>query len=113
MAKFYGKVGYVELVEISPGIWDEVVTERSSYGDMTRNARRIEGSNEVNSGIVINNEISIIADPYARQNFHQIRYIEFMGTKWSVTNVEVQYPRLKFTLGGVYNGKPIEPTEQA
>jgi hypothetical protein len=30
-------------------------------------------------------------------------YVEFMGTKWKITNVEVQYPRLILSVGGVYN----------
>ena len=52
------------------------------------------------------NEISLVADPYARENFHMIRYACFMGTRWEVTSVEVQYPRLVLTLGGVYNAAP-------
>ena len=36
MAKFYGKVGYIETAETPPGseIWEEVKTERCYYGDM-------------------------------------------------------------------------------
>jgi hypothetical protein len=29
--------------------------------------------------------------------------VEYMGTKWKVSNVEVKYPRLILSLGGVYN----------
>lgn len=104
MAKFYGNIGYVETVEIEPGVWDEQVTERPYYGDLTRNTSRYQSSGEVNDDINISNNISILADPYATNNFHHMRYAVFMGTKWKITNVEVQYPRLILTLGGVYNG---------
>jgi hypothetical protein len=54
--------------------------------------------------LAINNQISIVADPFANQNFHSMKYVEFMGTRWKITNVDVQYPRLILTMGGVYNG---------
>jgi len=28
-----------------------------------------------------------------------------MGAKWKITNVEVQYPRLILTIGGVYHAQ--------
>lgn len=104
MAKFYGIIGYTETKEIEPGVWDEVITERSYYGDLTRNTSRFQPSNGVNDDINISNNVSVIADPYANQNFHHMRYVEFMGTKWKITNVDVQYPRIILTVGGVYNG---------
>lgn len=103
--KWYGVVGYGETVETKPGIWTTKITEREYYGDVIRNSRTLQNSNQVNENINISNSISIIADPYAIQNFHAIRYLEFMGTKWKVSNVEVQYPRLIMTIGGVYNGQ--------
>ena len=70
---------------------------------MIRNTRKLQGAEKVNDDISIANEISVVADPFACQNFHRMRYIEFMGAKWKVSNVEVQYPRLILTIGGVYN----------
>ena len=104
MAKYYGKIGYAETVETNPGVWTEQITERSYYGDMIRNTRRLQSAEQVNDNINIANDLSIIADPYAINNFHAMRYAEFMGTKWKISNVEVQYPRLILTLGGLYNG---------
>lgn len=104
MAKFYGNIGFAETVETEPGVWVEETTVRPYYGDLVRNTRRLENSGGVNDNINISNDISIIADPYANHNFHSIRYIEFMGVKWKVSNIEVRYPRLILTIGGVYNG---------
>lgn len=104
MAKFYGNIGYIKTVEVDPGIWDEQVIVHPSYGDVERNTSRYQSSGGVNDDININNIISIVADPFANENFQHMRYVEFMGTKWKITNVEVKYPRLILTLGGVYNG---------
>lgn len=105
MAKFYGKIGYANTVETKPGVYEEQIVERSYYGDLIRNTRRLQSADQVNDDINISNEISIVADPYATNNFHTMRYAVFMGTKWNISNVEVSYPRLILTLGGVYNGQ--------
>lgn len=105
MAKFYGKIGYANTVETKPGVCEEQIVERSYYGDLIRNTRRLQSADQVNDDINISNEISIVADPYATNNFHTMRYAVFMGTKWKISNVEVSYPRLILTLGGVYNGQ--------
>lgn len=103
MAKFYGSIGYAETIETSPGVWKEQITKREYFGELVRNTRKLQTADQVNDNININNEVSIIADPYAISNFHSMRYAEFMGTKWKISNVEVKYPRLILTLGGVYN----------
>jgi hypothetical protein len=106
MAKFYGVVGYSETAETSPGVWDSIITERTYSGDVIRNTSRwTTSSDSTNDDLNISNQISIIADPYANQNFHSMKYIEFMGTKWKITSVDVQYPRLILAIGGVYNGQ--------
>lgn len=104
MAKWFGKIGFnVGTVETAPSVYKETITEREYYGDVIRNQRRLQTTDKVNDDIEINNEISIVADPYAMENFHMMRYITFMGTKWKISSVEVEYPRLSLTLGGVYN----------
>lgn len=110
MAKFYGVIGYAVLTETKPGVWKEQVTERKYYGDLTRNTRQLQSADKLNDDINVANEISIVADPFAYQNFHSMRYVEFMGAKWKISKVEVLYPRLILTIGGVYNGKPKTST---
>ena len=107
MAKWYGKVGYVLTTETpeDSGIWIETPIEKEYAGDLTRNHKRYEGSDTLNDNITLQNEVSIISDPYAIENFQYIRYVEIMGSYWRVTSVDVQYPRLVLSIGGVYNGK--------
>lgn len=103
MAKFYGAIGFASQQETAPGVWVEEIVERNYYGDLIRNSRRLQSSDKVNDDITISNQVSILADPYARENFHTMRYAAYMGTKWKITSVDVQYPRLILELGGVYN----------
>lgn len=105
MAKFYGPIGYEETVETTPGVWKEQITERNYYGEFVRNARKLQSTDQLNDNINVANEISIVSDPFANENFHSMRYVGFMGTKWKITNIEVQYPRLVLTIGGIYNGR--------
>ena len=104
MAKWFGEIGFGETSETSPGVWTETVTSRKYYGDLIRNSRRLQSSSEkVNDDLNISNQLSIVAVPYATKNFHMMRYATVMNAKWKITDVEVQYPRLILTLGGVYN----------
>lgn len=104
MAKFYGAIGYAVTEETEVGIYEEKIIEKYHFGDVIRNNRRLRETGRINDDITISNQISILADPYANNNFHSMRYVSFMGSKWKVVDVEVQYPRLVLTLGGVYNG---------
>lgn len=102
MAKFYGAIGYAQTVETEPGIWEEVITERNYYGELNRNSRNLQTSGNVNDNVNISNEISILADPYANEHIYSMRYVKFMGAKWKVNSVEVKYPRLILSVGGLY-----------
>lgn len=103
MAKFCGIIGYAITEETEPGIYEEIIVENEYYGDVIRNSRRLQQAGKVNDNINVSNQISIIADPFANHNFHAMRYVTFMGSKWKITDVEVQYPRLILTIGGLYN----------
>ena len=95
MAKFYGIIGYELTEETEPGIYVERIIENAYFGDVIRNSRRLQDRSKVNDDI----------------NFHSMRYVEYMGAKWKITDVEVQYPRLLLTIGGLYNEQSIETTE--
>lgn len=106
MARFYGAIGYGQTAEDPPGsgIHVEQITEYSYYGDVVRNLRRLEDGEGLNTDISVGNSISIVADQHAIQHFHNIRYIRWAGTLWTVSSVEVRSPRLILSLGSVYNG---------
>lgn len=104
MARFYGIIGYGEAVEVAPGVWQDTIVEYPYYGDIVRNARTLRDDDKMNNDISVGNSISVVADAYANEHFHAIRYVKWAGTLWIVTDIEVQSPRLTLRLGGVYNG---------
>ena len=104
MAKWSGLIGYATLVETALDVWTEEITERKARGDILHLSRRLQTTDQVNDSIVMTEEISFVADPYAREHYADIRYVTRGKVKWKVTSVEVAYPRLKLTIGGVYNG---------
>lgn len=114
MARFHGNVGYTgDQVESVPGVWEDQIVEFPYSGDVLRNTRKLEPGDGLNKDIVVNNSISILCDQYAIEHFFNIRYVVWEGVRWTVTNVEVQRPRLLLNIGSVYNGPiPEEPAPE-
>lgn len=104
MAKFYGAVGYGHQVKTAPGVYEDDIVEYKYYGDVVRNTRKLQEGEYLNNDLSVGNSISILADEYANEHFFAIRYIEWAGVKWTVSEVEVLSPRLLLRLGEVYNG---------
>lgn len=102
--RYSGKVGYGVTVETSPGVHEDQITEFSYFGDVIRNSVKTKEGVSVNNDLTVSNSISIVADAYARAHFFAIRYVEWSGVLWSVSEIEMQNPRLLLRLGGVYNG---------
>jgi hypothetical protein len=105
MAKFFGPIGFAITTETRPGVWKDQIEERDYIGDVIRDTSRWAASSDsTNDDLTLNNQISIVADPFALNHFHTMKYIRFGGTNWKITGVEQKYPRLILTIGGVYNG---------
>ena len=110
--KFRGVVGYADEVEKSAGNWQPVITERTYSGDVLRVALKNQNSGGVNDNLVVDNRISIVADPYALKHFSLMRYVCWMGVRWKISSVDAsQRPRLILTIGEVYNGNEIRTSE--
>ena len=103
MAKIYTKIGFAVTEETAPGVWVDHIVEREYYGLWLRDSKRAQVTDQVNDNIVAVNQLSIVLDPYANENYHAIKYAVYMGTKWKVTSAEVRYPRLILYFGGVFN----------
>ena len=83
MGRFYGAIGFVETVEQSPGVYVPKVTERTYHGDLIARRVRLEETSETtNTNFKLNNDISIVADKFAKENFGFMQYVVFCGIKW-------------------------------
>lgn len=105
MSKFFGAVGYISEVETAPGVTTNTPVEKRYKGDLLQNNRRLDNGVDINDNVSISNRISILADAYANNHIHDMRYVKWRGTAWKVTNIDVKPPRIILSLGGVYNGE--------
>lgn len=103
MTKFCGKIGFINSTETYPGVWTNEFIEKSYTGDVTRNIRRWDNSEYVNDDFNVTNSISVVADSFAYENIGIMRYVKWMDTKWKISSVEINRPRLILNIGGVYN----------
>lgn len=101
--KWEGKIGYSITSEIEPGLYEGKIKEYFCFGDLITD-RRKRITTDINDNISLSNVLSIIMDPFIYQNCSHIIYVEIMGDKWKVSDIEVNYPRLNLTIGDVYNG---------
>lgn len=108
MSKYHGKVGYAIPESKTLGVVIHKIVERPHYGDVSQNTVKWEKGEGLNDNLDINTEISIVADPFAMTHFHMIRYVEYFGARWTVKRAVPSRPRIKLTLGGVYNGPTPE-----
>lgn len=105
MAKFFGQIGYAIPTKIRPGVFEDQIEERDYFGDVIRiNSRWSASPDSTNDDLTLNNQFSIVADPFAQCNFHSMKYVKYLDSYWKVTSVEPQFPRILITVGGVYNG---------
>lgn len=104
MARYCGKIGFSISKETAPGIHEDDITERTYYGDVVRDLRKENRTDKVVRDVTISNSFSVVADPFAFENFQFIKYLKYMGIAWNVESVEVQYPRLLISVGGIWHG---------
>lgn len=104
MARYFGKIGFGQDVETTPGVWKTQITEKEYFGDLVRDFRRLQEAEKVNKDLTTSTTVSIVSDSYANENIRAIRYAEWKGVLWVVTNVDEEHPRLILQLGGIYNG---------
>lgn len=106
MAKFSGKIGFVvdEETYKGSGVWIERTIEKPYRGDVINDVMKWQDSSRVNEELNISNKFSIVADTFAIQNIGNMRYVDYLGTKWKIMTVEINRPRIVIYLGGLYYG---------
>lgn len=108
--KYYGEIGFwKDDVEIRPGVYKPGIVKKTYTGDILRNNQRWNSSQHQNDDLNMSHRISIVSDVYLNENLSSIKYVTYMGSKWKVSSLEVQYPRVIIELGGVYNGVGSKP----
>lgn len=100
--KYHGVVGYTKTVPTAPGVYEEEVVEIPCFGDVTRNRAKWNQGAGINDDIEISNSFSLMLNAQLTECFMDLRYIEWLGTKWKISTVEIAPPRLNVQVGGLY-----------
>ena len=108
--KFYGNIGFSVTEDQGDGVWKEKIKEKKYAGDVLQLQRNRDSGEHINDGLRMNCRISVLMDPWFQDHFSQVRYVEYMNSKWIAESLDPQYPRVNITLGGLYHGD--EPEEE-
>ena len=111
MAKYHGKIGFVESIR-TDGVYKYKVTEKPAYGEVLQNHRRWDNGDKINDDLDISNRIRIFADDFIQKNIGIMRYAEYMGYLWEIKSLDIAYPRITLLLGGIYNGQQASTAER-
>lgn len=102
--KYSGYIGFSVTKETSPSVSEEITVPKKYTGDVIRNVQRFKSADKVIDDITIANEISIVADDYLTKNLPYMKWVSWMGSKWKISSIDVQFPRINITVGDLYNG---------
>ena len=105
MGRFYGQIGFLITEETVPGVWEEQIVERPYYGDVLKHKVNWNSSEYLNDDIILRNDFSILADKFAYAQIGAMKYVKWHDACWKISSAEVEYPRIRLTIGGVYNGE--------
>ena len=105
MAKVRTKIGFSTIVETSPGVFLPGDPVEKTYSCLVlRMTNAPQTTENLNDDLRMSARLSIVADKYLNTNVGNMKYAVYLGSKWKITKIEVKYPRLLLTLGGLYNG---------
>lgn len=93
MAKWFGKIGFEgQTVETAPSVFTEETVEREYYGDVLEWGRQLQAGDGVNDNVTFQNRLSIVADPFAHENFGSIYETVVPGSAAGYTGLVFRIP---------------------
>ena len=105
MAKIRTKIGFNNTVEASPGVFLPGDPIEKTYSCLVLSISNAPQTTEnLNDDLKMSVRLRIVADKYLNTNVGNMKYAVYLGSKWKITKIDVKYPRLTLTLGGLYNG---------
>jgi hypothetical protein len=112
--RYSGKLGIARQVEVSPGNWDEEITEQDVVGDMEQRSETLEQAD--NSALPrhsTSTSVSLLARGVGQIDNSDLRYLTHAGKRWSISSIVDQFPRIVLYFGGEYHGPTPDPAPDA
>lgn len=105
--RYSGKLGISEQTEVSPGIWEETITEVDVLGTVEQRTEVLTTSENVLPKYTTTTSISVLARP---ESHDSIRYATYLGKEWVAASIVTQYPKIVIYIGEEYHGPlPVGP----
>lgn len=102
--RYHGKIGLADQKEISPGVWDDVITEVERFGTVVQSTETFDQVDSILPRVRTTTSVSVLDEGVLIDRQDDIRYVWFRGKRWSVASIVTQYPRIVIYLGERYNG---------
>lgn len=102
--RFSGVIGYAVQTEVKPGIWEDTITELSKLGDVVQRTEVLGSDDSVLAKYRTTTSISVLSDGVLKENYDNLRYVMYMGKRWTIASAVLEPPRLVLYIGEVYNG---------
>jgi hypothetical protein len=105
--RYSGKLGIAEQSEVSPGVWEETITEDDVLGTIEQRTEVLSDNDSVLPRYRTTTSISVLSWPADRSS---IRYITLWGRRWTIGSLVEQFPKVVVYIGEEYHGPTPEPT---
>lgn len=112
--RYSGKLGLAEQTEVSPGVWEETITERDAIGEMVQRTETLESGDNVLPRYVTTTSVSVLALGVGPQDNSRIRYVTHTGKRWQIRSIVDEPPRIVIYFGEEYHGpKPVGSSDDS
>lgn len=102
--RYSGKLGVSEQTEVSPGVWEEVITEHDFLGTVTSRSEAVDQGDTVLPRYQITTTVSGLARGVGLLDNSNLRYLTYAGSRWSIRTDQTKYPKLLLYIGEEYHG---------
>lgn len=99
--RYSGKLGIAQQTEVSPGIWEETLTELDVLGTVEQRSEVLTTSDTVLPRYTTTTSISLLRRDLDNS---MLRYITYLGKRWLTNNIVSQYPEIVIYLREEYHG---------
>lgn len=102
--RYSGKLGTSEQTEVSPGVWEEVITEHDFIGTVTSRSEAVDQGDSILPTYRTTTTVSGLARGLGQMDNSNLRYLTYAGRKWTIRTDQSKYPKLLLFIGEEYRG---------
>lgn len=102
--RWSGKLGISQQTETSPGVWEDVITERAALGTIEQRSEVLDRDDSILPRYRTSTSISLLSRGVVNLENSDIAYVTWRGRNWVPASIVEEYPEITIFIGEVYNG---------